>query len=161
MNNRFTTTNKYYLFALLVFILLVVALITVILFSTTSEPETTVTTIPTPTPINVITTREQSFREATTQPFYSDNTKRTGTLIVTSSLSEVRVMIDDGEHEATTKESNYPIQLTPFKITDIPTGEHMIRAAKPGYIFKEISFFIKPGEVTRVELTLTPIRSVD
>lgn len=117
---------------------------------------------PTPTPPPFLTLDEISYPEATPQPYYSSaSTSAVGTLIVTSVQEDVRVMIDDGEEEADQTPTKYPIHITPFRVEDIPVGEHTLRAAKYGYIFQTIPFRIDPNTITRIEVNLKRIQSVN
>ena len=151
--------KKYGLFLLLV--LMVTLFIGVLLVSffaarNTSDEQTV---LPTPTPVSAITERERAYPEATTQPFYSDNTGKTGTLIVTANIPEARVMIDSGEEDTVQRSITYPVQITPFKIINMPTGQHSLTAAKRGYILEVVTFSLAPNEVKRIHLVLKPIQS--
>ena len=128
-------------------------------FTRTNDLSKTVRLSPTPTPR--LSKNEQVYPEATTQPYYSDGSGLTGTLIVTSIEPAVRVRIDDGEEEGPVEPAGYPIQRTPFKITKMPAGKHMLRAVKPGYLFEIITIEIQPGRIERVEIDLRKIQSIE
>ena len=105
-----------------------------------------------------LTTQERQYTEAPRQPFPTAENQQYGTLIVTSTVEQTRVLIDVSEDEV---ESVVPQQnvipatsITPFRIAQIPVGEHILTASKPGYYLTTIPFEIKTNEVTRIAISL-------
>jgi hypothetical protein len=162
----FARFNRYYIFAFGLLILLVAIFISVIIISLTESGRAPSEgalpgTRPSPTPPQPLHPREEAYNEAKPQEFYSEGSNKTGTLVVTATTPEVRVMIDDGEAEGPVGSKPYPIQITPFRVTDVPVGEHLLRAAKPGYIMTEIPFTVSEDGITRIQITLRPIVPVN
>lgn len=159
--NLLTPQNRYALVALTGTMLLVGIFLFLILYSRFQPRETPITPFPSPTTVELLTQRERKYPEAITQPFYSDNSGRTGTLIVTSPLSDVRIKIDSGDEEVPVSPVSYPRQRPPFKISNMPSGKHLLQAVMPGYVMQNITVEIKPNQTTRVTINLQPIRTVE
>lgn len=102
---------------------------------------------------------ERNYPEASPQRFFTDNTNRAGILIVTSNPSGARVMIDSEEAEVSSTGTVLPVNITPFKASNIPTGKHNLTLFKKGYNLAAEQFEIKPNEITRLDTTLTPQES--
>jgi len=106
-----------------------------------------------------LTTEEGRMPEAPRQPFPTAENQHYGALIVTSNVSETRVLIDVSEDEVAevpSQEQNIipATSITPFKISRIPVGKHTLTAAKPGYYLTTIPFEITANQVTRVTISL-------
>lgn len=154
--------NNYLLFVGVILFILTLVIIIILTVSLSSEraantPQQLITT-PTPTPR--FQRRQNDLPEAESQTYYSDNSGKVGTLIVTSSLKDVRVRIDDGNEESGINSTPYPMQYPPFIISNIPTGKHTLRAAKPGYVFQTIPVIINADKTTEIYIQLKPIRGM-
>lgn len=117
-------------------------------------PTRAATSLPSPTP-----------HQATPQAFdTSRSLPGTGTLTVTSPLSDVIVTIDAPIHAEApaavtpSQRPQVPPQYTPFYLKNIPAGEHTIIAAKPGYIAKTMKIMIEDGKETKITVELSPAR---
>lgn len=106
---------------------------------------------------STLTPQERIYREAAPQPFPSPAATQSSTLIVTSNPDGVRVMIDPPEEEASGTSTEIPVNITPFKITTIPVGEHTLTAFKKGYNLYSTKFTISADKVTRLDIDLKPL----
>ncbi len=121
--------------------------------------------IPTPTPY-ALTAEEKNFPKATPQPFRNAEEEATGTLIVTSNVEDVIVLLDASEHpdpqDPIPSGQKWPKNITPFTVTSMPIGEHVLFAIKPPkYDMATMDFVIRESEVTRVHIELIPLRTSD
>jgi hypothetical protein len=81
--------------------------------------------------------------------------EQSGTLTITSSLEAVTVIIDPPQEEVTSEVAEK--NITPFKITTIPAGKHIIEAFKDGYVpFSEV-ITVETGKTTEFTINLIPI----
>lgn len=124
-----------------------------ILFSFFTKPATPPISVQ---PTQKLNPREQLYPEATPQEFFSSDSADVGTLIVDSNPQGARVVIDTTEEEVPDANNPQPVNITPFKITTIPTGAHTLTASKQGYNFVVVDFTIEKGSVTRLMLNLAP-----
>ncbi|HLD01312.1 MAG TPA: hypothetical protein VJC10_00390 [Patescibacteria group bacterium] len=152
MNNLLERTKGFRLLFIFAFIIILIFLILIVF--AIRQPQSSSTT---PQPNVSFQQGEVAFPEATPQPFYNSEKDETGSLVVTSDLEKVRVMIDNAEVESQKVNVRYPIQITPFRISSVPIGKHVLSGAKKGYVFEVISFTIRPNEVTRVNIKLKPL----
>lgn len=83
-----------------------------------------------------------------------------GTLIVTSVPDNIKVILDPPESEAPNTAEYLPVNLTPFRVEQIPVGKHSLFASNEGFEFKEEVFEVKANNVTRVEVKLLPQTSL-
>lgn len=104
-----------------------------------------------------IPTNYESFPEATKQEYPSQTSNKTGTLIVNSNPSGVKVIVDSPKSDAPEKYPQIPENITPFKISNIPEGTYFYFASKDGFDFTEGKFEIKEGEITSVFFELVPL----
>lgn len=111
-----------------------------------------------------ITTQEKEYPQATLQQFQNTNSNETGTLVVSTSTEGIIIKIDplaigetQGEKDLSTL-PKIPTQYPPFKYVGIPAGQHTLLASKPGYLAQKISFTIAPSEITRLQISLTPLK---
>lgn len=160
-----------------VLITFVLLLATVVIFSMIAFPspkpqqprpnpviQTTITPTPyfdtnkTPTPQRtdyLLSPIEKNYPEITPQPFSSQSSLK-GSLVITSIPSEARVVIDVPEEEASSNNIKIPVNTTPLKVTDIPTGKYTLFAFKEGYTIYTSAFTIEKDKVTRLEIKLNP-----
>lgn len=102
-----------------------------------------------------LTPEENSYPEVSPQRFFSEDSNQSGVLVVTTNPSEARVMIDSEEEEVST-ETTLPVNITPFKISNIPVGQHNLTLFTQGYNFSVVQFKIEANKITRLDITLTP-----
>lgn len=120
---------------------------------------------PTQPAASISPTNEDDYPEITPQVFEGNSEDGAGTLIVTATLPEVFVYIDQppethAEAPLTTapRKKNVPAQYTPFRAENIPVGKHEIVGVKPGYMAKRITIDVRANEITRYNFTLEEIR---
>ena len=113
-------------------------------------------TIPKNQPIDKFNYNETNYKEAYPQQFSTLENDQNGSLIIDSLPQGVRVLIDSPEQEATQDGVLNPVNITPFKISKIPVGDHNLSAFLKGFNLTDQPFIIKQGQVTRIMLQLTP-----
>lgn len=110
-----------------------------------------------------LTATEKSYPSAPPQSFPGFNPQVRGGLVVTTTPSEARVLVDAAESEEgeapleTAPSSPPPTKISPFTFLDIPEGSHVLSVFKKGYLEEKIQFIIKPDEITRINIHLTPL----
>ena len=117
-----------------------------------------------PDPTTELTPTEQSYPQATPQPFRHQDEEDTGTLVVTSDIPNVRVFIDMTDHREEEDpipfDQRWPENKTPLTVPDMPVGEHFIFAFRPpDYDSAVIKYIIRKDEVTRIHVDLIPSRT--
>lgn len=130
-----------------------------------SDPETRINPTVTPNPF-VLTDEEDRFPEATPQPFRHQEESATGTLIVTSNPEDAIVFLDIEDHpdseDPIPPEQEWPQNTTPFKVENMPVGEHVLKAFKiPTHDMDLETFIIRENEITRVHIELVPLETSD
>lgn len=105
-----------------------------------------------------LTPEEKNYPEAYQQRFFSEDENQLGALIVISNPSEARAMIDLAEEEASS-DSTLPVNITPFKVSNMPVGQHNLMLFKTGYNFSTTQFNIEANKVTRLYINLVPQES--
>lgn len=103
----------------------------------------------------VLTSEEKKYPEASPQRFFSDNKNQSGILILTSDPAGARVIIDSEDTE-TSSTQTLPVDITPFKVSAIPTGQHNLTLFKKGYNMSTTKFSIEPNKITRLNVALIP-----
>ena len=71
-----------------------------------------------------------------------------------------RVSVPDSEEaEVPSDGTALPVNITPFKTSNIPTGKHSLILFKRGYNLASEQFEIRPNQITRLNVNLTPQES--
>lgn len=163
MFNRTKLSPQLILAGIIGALAIFVILIAIVSFLSPSSPKKSpppVTTSSTP-----LDKEEKSYPQATPQPFRHKEESDTGTLIVTSNVEDVKVFLDTSSHAGDPEEpippgQKWPSNLTPFTVEKIPVGEHTLEAIKaPEYDMTRMSYVIKKDQITRVHITLIPLRT--
>lgn len=140
-----------------------VILIAIVSFFLPSSPKKSpppVTTSSTP-----LDKKEKTYPQATPQPFRHKEETDTGTLIVTSNIEGAKVFLDTSSHAGDPEEpippgQKWPDNITPFTVEKMPVGEHTLEAIKvPGYDMTRMTYVIEKDQITRVHITLIPLRT--
>ncbi len=163
MFNRIKLSPQLILAGIVGILALFVILIVVIsFFSPSSTPKTVPPVSTSSTPV---TKEEQSYPQATPQPFRHKEETDTGTLIVTSNVEGAEVFLDTSSHAGDPEEpippgQKWPSNHTPFTVEKMPVGEHTLEAIKaPEYDMTRMSYVIKKDQITRVHIILIPLRT--
>lgn len=161
--------NLFHGTGLLVILIFVIALVFfgLIIFSftqTTTQEQIASDPTPTANPTQ-LTTQEGKLPQATPQPFrHQDETQKTGTLVVTANVDNVKVLLDATEHpdpeDPIPQGQIWPQNTTPFSVEEIPVGQHFLFAANaPLYDTQVVEFEIKENQITRVNIEMVPLRT--
>lgn len=114
-----------------------------------------------PEPTNRLTETEIQYKEAPPQHFSQPTSQKTGILVVTASVEDLRVMIDPTEEEVPASVIPIPVNVPPFKLNNIPIGQHVLTAFRRGYeeVYRE--FTIEENSITRIHLEMIPLEIID
>lgn len=103
-----------------------------------------------------------NYQEAFPQGYRNEGNNKFGSLIVDSTPQGARVMIDAKEEEIPTKQTSLPINTTPFKVSQIPVGKHVLEVFKQGYNLTTMIVIIESNKISQVNIELTkPDTKVD
>lgn len=147
---------------LTVILLVLVVFITFVISLFRPTPPTTIDN-----PI-VFTPQEMTYPTIPATQFTNSSESKTGFLVVSSDIEDVIVSLDvlpedQHVHDLPSEEvpsTIIPSNEIPFKMASIPIGEHTLFAFKLGYEEVYTNFFIKEGEITRINLEMKPIKLV-
>ncbi|MDO8498595.1 MAG: PEGA domain-containing protein [bacterium] len=171
MTNILTSLrNRTTIIMIIVFFLALIVVSSLFLFSSPKTIKQKI--VPSPSPQSVsqsqyysqLTPEEKRYPEAPPQiSFSTGQNSETGLLLITSNPEGARVIIDVPENETngtgSAPISPVPIKTTPFKVSQIPAGEHNLTAHKQGYIYNSINFKIEANKINRVHFELQPLPS--
>jgi len=161
----------------------IVLSITILIFFIEASPkkQQTIQSLPTPTPIKTQGTQfqkvqelehfvtqqqeesvippnqiEQAYPSEAPQDFSYQQTSDHGSLIITTSPSDARVVIDSTTSDDG-KGASLPNNFSPFRADNIPAGYYSIVIEKHGYVYQNLVVRISPFRVTRLHVTLPKI----
>jgi len=92
------------------------------------------------------------FPSAQTQEFNNQTSREFGSLAVNSNIQNVSITID--QEEVTNSEFFAPENFTPFIIEKIPTGSHILRASKLGFLNQKLAVEIKANQILQISIEL-------
>lgn len=95
-------------------------------------------------------------QEGNIQPELQDQNQG-ATLTVLSEPSGARVIIDPPEEEVATETAVLAINTTPFKISNIRSGRHIIQSFLEGYVLSSEVIEVNPGISNTVTIKLIPV----
>jgi hypothetical protein len=160
--------RQYKEFSLLIIacFLVLIIFIAAIMLRFGSNETTSPNQLITPTPATFLSEQEERLPTAKPQPFRNDDVKETGSLVVTSTVPNVRVFLDMTDHpeeeDPIPSNRTWPENITPFTVREMPVGEHFLFAFKPpDYDTAVMKYTIKKNEVTRVNIELIPLRTTE
>lgn len=106
-----------------------------------------------------LTKEEQDYPQAPSQDFSKYDTSVVGQLVVTTTPSDARILIDANEEDSDAPISSVevsppPTKTSPFAMSNIPVGKHSLSIFKRGFLEETIKFEIAKDKVTRLDIKL-------
>jgi len=92
------------------------------------------------------------FPSAQTQEFNNQTSTEFGSLAINSNIHYVSITVD--QDEVANPEFFAPENFTPFIIEKIPTGSHILRASKLGFLNQELVVEIKANQILEISIEL-------